>query len=176
MNMSFRKTTAHDAPFIWDILHKAILRRKRDNSPQWQDGYPNPDVVNHDIDKGIGYVLTFDENIVAYCALWINDEPAYDLLEGQWLTEGDYVVFHRVAVSEDYLGKGMAQKLCLEIEEWAFKHEIYSLRADTHEDNVAMRRIFDKLGYTYCGLVYFRGSPRLAFEKVLEFLPPHSVE
>jgi hypothetical protein len=31
-----------------------------------------------------------------------------------------------------------------------------------------MISIFEKAGYTYCGEVYFRGSPRKAFEKVLK--------
>lgn len=164
----FRKAEIHDSKTIWNILQKAILRRKEDNSPQWQNGYPNPEVVLDDIERGIGYVLSQNGFLIGYCAIWINDEPAYDLLEGQWLTNGDYGVFHRVAVSEDYLGQGMAQMMLNKIEEWALKHKVYSLRADTHEDNVAMRRIFDKLGYTYCGVVYFNGSPRNAFEKVLK--------
>jgi hypothetical protein len=36
---------------------------------------------------------------------------AYEKLEGQWLTSGDYVVFHRVAISESHLGKGLATKI-----------------------------------------------------------------
>lgn len=171
MDLTLRKAHPEDAPFIWDILHNAILRRKRDNSPQWQDGYPNPEVVKQDIDSGIGYVLSGNGIIMGYSAIWINNEPAYDNIDGQWLTKDDFVVFHRVAVAEQYLGQGVAQTMCRKIELWALKHEIYSLRADTHEDNVAMKRIFDKLGYTYCGVVYFRGSPRLAFEKVF---PPHA--
>jgi hypothetical protein len=28
-----------------DILQQAIARRKADGSNQWQDGYPNPEVI-----------------------------------------------------------------------------------------------------------------------------------
>ncbi len=38
---------------------------------------------------------------------------------------------------------------------------------DTNFDNTPMLRILEKLGYTYCGEVYFRGSARRAYEKVL---------
>jgi hypothetical protein len=30
---------------IWIILQQAIARRKADGSNQWQDGYPNPEVI-----------------------------------------------------------------------------------------------------------------------------------
>lgn len=152
---------------IWLILKDAIERRKVDGSSQWQDGYPNPQTVADDIEKGIGYVLVDGDFIVGYAAILKNDEPAYDVIEGSWLTNGDFLVVHRVAISSKEVGKGLAQKLFLEIEEFAKKWQIPSIKVDTNYDNVAMLRILEKLHYTYCGEVYFRGSARKAFEKVV---------
>lgn len=171
MDHSFRKADITDLPKIWEILEGAIQRRKQDGSDQWQDGYPNPTVVKNDIDRGVGYVLSDGDDITAYCALLINDEPAYATIEGRWLTEGDFVVYHRVAVSEKHLGKGLAQQLLKHIEEFALQHHIYSIRADTNFDNPGMLRLFGKVGYQYCGEVSFRGTPRKAFEKVLTGKP-----
>ena len=53
------------------------------------------------------------------------------------------------------------------IHQYAKDNSIYSVRADTNFDNHAMLKIFNDLGYSYCGEVYFRGSARRAFEKVL---------
>jgi len=167
MAYSFRQAQQVDASQIWEILARAIQRRKEDGSNQWQDGYPNPAVIDGDIEKGQGYVLVDDNTIVGYCAIWINNEPAYAELKGKWLTEGDFVVYHRVAVSENYLGKGLAQKMLLHIEDFARKRNVYSLKVDTNFDNAGMLNIFRKLGYAYCGEVIFRGTPRKAFEKVL---------
>lgn len=167
MEYSFRQAQQTDAPQIWEILEHAIQRRKEDGSNQWQDGYPNPSVISTDIEKGNGYVLTDGNTIVGYCAILINDEPAYADIKGQWLTTEDFVVYHRVALSENYLGKGLAQKMLLHIEDFARQHNIYSVKADTNFDNPGMLNIFKKLGYTYCGEVIFRGTPRKAFEKVL---------
>jgi len=171
MNYSFRKAAIEDLPKIWEILEGAIKRRKQDGSDQWQDGYPNPTVIRNDIDRDAGYVLSDGEVITAYCALLINDEPAYAAIEGKWMTEGDFVVYHRVAVAEKYLGRGLAQQLLKHIEEFALQHHIYSIRADTNFDNPGMLWLFEKLGYHYCGEVIFRGMPRKAFEKVLSDLP-----
>ncbi len=167
MNYNFRKATLSEINPIWDILQQAIIRRKKDGSNQWQDGYPNLEVVKKDIEKESGYVLTEGETIVGYIAVLINDEPAYEKIEGEWLTNNDFVLFHRVAISEDYLGKGLAKMMINHIEDFAVENNIKSIKADTNFDNDAMLNIFEKIGYKYCGQVYLRGNPRRAFEKVL---------
>jgi GNAT superfamily N-acetyltransferase len=167
MNFQFRLATLDDLPQIWAILQQAILRRKADGSNQWQDGYPNPTVVANDIEKGVGYVALHNDTIVGYVAVLVNDEPEYANLDGQWLTNTEFIVFHRVAVADDYLGKGVAKALFDFIEAYAKQQGIASIKADTNFDNPAMLSLFDKYGYAYCGEVYFRGSPRKAFEKVL---------
>jgi RimJ/RimL family protein N-acetyltransferase len=163
----FRKAKISEIPPIWDILQLAIQRRKEEGSDQWQDGYPNPEVVQKDIEKGEGFVLTDGETIVGYSAVLINDEPQYAKIEGKWLTNDDFVVFHRVAISETYLGNGCAQKMIGFIENFARNNNIYSVKADTNFDNVGMIKVFEKLGYRFCGEVYFRGGQRKAYEKVL---------
>jgi GNAT superfamily N-acetyltransferase len=167
MNYNFEKAAITDSSEIWDILQHAIIRRKNDGSNQWQDGYPNPEVIKKDIENGVGYVLTEGQNTVGYCAIIINDEPEYQKIEGNWLTNADFVVFHRVAIAEKYLGKSLSKKMIEFIEDFARKNNIISLKADTNHDNFAMMKIFEKSGFTFCGIVHFRGSPRRAYEKVL---------
>jgi len=103
-----------------------------------------------------------------YAALIFNHEPAYENIEGKWLTNGEFMVVHRVAVSEKVAGKGMVKKLFTMMEDFAKSREVYSIKVDTNFDNLAMLAILEKLGYTFCGEVVFRDSPRKAFEKVLE--------
>ncbi len=167
MHYNFRKATAIDIPQVWVIIQQAILRRKNDGSKQWQDGYPNKDVIQQDIEKGAGYVLTDDDSIISYAAIIFNDEPAYEHLKGQWLTNKEFVVIHRLAVSDEYLGKGFAKKMIHFTEEIATTNNIFSIKVDTNFDNIAMLKIFEGLGYIYCGEVEFRGGIRKAFEKTL---------
>jgi GNAT superfamily N-acetyltransferase len=168
MNYHFRKAEISDINAIWAILQHAILSRKKDGSEQWQDGYPNPEIIQKDIEKGEGFVLTEGETILGYSAILINNEPAYAEIEGKWLTNDDFVVFHRVAISEKHLGKGLSKIMIQHIEDFAINNTIFSLKVDTNFDNVAMMKILDKSGFTYCGEVYFRGNPRRAYEKVLD--------
>lgn len=167
MKYEFRKAANSEIPQIWTILQQAIARRKADGSNQWQNGYPNPEAIENDLCKEVGFVLADGEKVIGYSAVLINDEPAYADINGQWLSNGDFVVVHRVAISEDYLGQGLVQQMFLEIEKYALSQNIHSIKVDTNFDNLPMLRIVEKLGYTYCGEVYFSGSPRKAFEKLL---------
>ncbi|MNK88162.1 Acetyltransferase (GNAT) family protein [compost metagenome] len=162
-----RKAVLSEIPAIWEILQDAIEQRRLDGSTQWQDGYPNELSIKNDIENGYGYVLTENESILCYAAIMFDKESAYENIEGKWLTDGDYTVVHRVAVSKLAKGKGIATKLFEKIERLSVENNIYSIKVDTNFDNVPMLKILDKLKYTYCGEVYFRGSARKAFEKRL---------
>lgn len=163
----FRKATQADVPEIWQILQGAILRRKLDGSQQWQNGYPNLDVVNEDVIKGQCFVLEVDGQVAASSALIFNDEPAYENIEGEWLSDGDFLVVHRVAVSDKFIGRGLIKKMFAEFEEFSRKQGVFSIKVDTNFDNLAMLAILEKLGYSYCGEVFLAGGKRKAFQKLL---------
>lgn len=165
--MQLRKATITEVPVIWEILQYAIAQRKADGSQQWQDGYPNENSIRNDIDNGSAYVLEDNGTILLYAAVIFDKEPAYENIEGKWLTEGDYMVLHRVAASPLAKGKGIATQFFQIIEDLCVQNNVFSIKIDTNFDNVPMLKIIDRLGYTYCGEVYFRGSARKAFEKVL---------
>lgn len=165
--LSLRKANLSEIPQIWEILQDAIEQRRLDGSTQWQDGYPNELSIKSDIENDYGYVFTENESILAYAAIIFDKEPAYENIEGKWLTDGDYTVVHRVAVSKLAKGKGIATKLFQSIEGLSVENNIYSIKVDTNFDNTPMLKILDRLKYTYCGEVYFRGSARKAFEKRL---------
>jgi len=168
INTLLTKARPADQAIVWQILQKAIQRRRDDGSNQWQNGYPNKDTVASDIERGIGYLLTLNGQIIAYCAILINDEPAYDHIEGNWLSTSHFLVVHRVAVAEEFLGKGWIKVLFRQIEELAARLKIGSVKVDTNYDNHAMLSVLEKGGYAYCGQVYFSGSPRKAFEKIVD--------
>lgn len=163
----FRKAETSDINPIWEIIQQSIERRRKDGSQQWQNGYPNLQTVESDVEKGFGHVLTVDGEVAVFVALIFNDEPAYSSIEGAWLTTGEFVVVHRVAVSEKFAGQGLAKKLFDYIEEFTKSQNVLSVKVDTNYDNLAMLKILESKGYTYCGEVYLAGGIRKAFEKVL---------
>ncbi|UFH32554.1 GNAT family N-acetyltransferase [Chryseobacterium sp. C-71] len=163
----FRKAETSDKDIIWEIIQQSIERRRIDGSTQWQNGYPNEQTVESDIAKNFGFVLTVNDEIAVYVALIFNDEPAYSTIDGAWLTNGEFVVIHRVAVSEKFAGQGLAKKLFDQIEDYVKSQNVQSIKVDTNYDNAAMLKILESKGYTYCGEVILAGGVRKAFEKVL---------
>lgn len=165
--MTLRKANQSDTPVIWEILQYAIEQRRKDGSLQWQDGYPNPTSIQQDLDKGCAYVIEDNGTILLYAAILFEKEPAYEAIKGKWLTNDDYAVLHRVAASPLAKGKGIATLLFEMVEDMCREKNVNSIKVDTNFDNMPMLRIMEKLGYTYCGEVFFRGSPRKAFEKIV---------
>ena len=158
--MILRKANFAEIPAIWEILQQAIEQRRQDGSEQWQNGYPNEQTVYDDISSRYGYVVTKNDVIIAYAAVIFGKEPAYEEINGKWLSNGNYVVVHRVATAESVKGQGVATQLFQMLEELAIELHVFSLKADTNFDNIPMLKILDRLGYTYCGEVFFEGSPR----------------
>jgi len=165
--MTLRKATLSEQPVIWDILQQAIQQRKDDGSDQWQNGYPNEQTVHDDITNGYAYVLVDNNLIIAYAAIIFGIEPAYNDIKGSWLTNGDYVVIHRVATANAVKGKGVGTQLFKEIESLCIGQKVFSIKVDTNFDNVPMMKILDRLNYTYCGEILFSGALRKAYEKIL---------
>ena len=121
---TFRQAVPREAPLIMQIIRQAQARMRAAGSSQWQDGYPAPGHISADIGRGCGYVLCRPgvrecRAIIAYGAVAFDGEPAYEALEGEWLTDGPYVVVHRMAVADGECGKGVAAEFLRHAEEMA---------------------------------------------------------
>lgn len=167
LETKLRKAEIEDKNVIWEMIQQSIERRKQDGSTQWQNGYPNMGTVESDIAKGFAYVLTVDGEIAVYAALILNDEPAYSTIEGAWLSDGEFVVVHRVAVDGKFAGQGMVKKLFDHIEDFTKSKGIQSVKVDTNYDNIAMLKILESKGYSYCGEVLLADGMRKAYEKII---------
>lgn len=137
---------------------------------QWQDGYPDLTDVLADIEEGVSYLLTADSKAAASMAVTEN-EPTYDrIYDGKWLTgeEKNYLAVHRVCVGDSFKRKGLTKVLYDFAATLAKEKGKFSLRADTHKDNRAMREALKKNGFCECGRIFLEsGAERIAYEKIL---------
>ena len=106
-------------------------------------------------------------NVVAYGAVVFDGEPAYDAIDGQWLTDEPYVLVHRIAVADGERGRGVAAEFLHRVETLAQERGVKAFRIDTNFDNQTMLRLLERTGFTYCGKVVYRSGERLAYEKRL---------
>lgn len=164
--MIFRKATTEDIDTIERMIKAASGRLGAAGIDQWQRGYPNRTSIENDVEAGVGMVLALGNEILAYGAVIFTGELAYnDLTGGQWLTNGEYAVVHRLCVSEIFVGMGFAKQFMSAAEAMAAER-VKSFRIDTHPDNKIMQNLVERMGFTYCGDVVIE-SRRLAYEKII---------
>lgn len=163
----FRPARETDLPRIGEIMRQAKMLMEREGRRQWDDTYPLPCHIEEDMRRGYAWVLSQDEIVMAYAAVIFDGEPVYAHIRGRWLSEGPFVVVHRLAVAEDCQGRGMATRMMREVEAMSQAKGIPSFRVDTHLENTRMRRVLEKCGFIYCGEVFYPRGSRMAYEKRL---------
>ena len=168
--MKYRKSLNSDVDRIMDIMHQAQEYLKSNNVDQWQDGYPQPDIILNDIKNKESYVAEVDGIVAGTLVISFRGEETYDkIYEGEWLSDEDYCVVHRVAMDKNYRGKGLASDMLKYAEKLSKEKNIKSIKIDTHLDNKVMRGLISKNGYKYCGIIYLNnGDKRVGYEKILE--------
>ncbi len=168
--MEFRQAKISDLDQIVEIIELSKKYLKETKVDQWQDGYPAKEDLRRDIESGSSYVLTNKDEIVATTVISLDGESTYNsIFNGEWITNDEYIVMHRVAVHDKYKGKGIFKELIKETESLALNNGISSIKIDTHRDNISMQRAVVKNDFEKCGIIYLEdGSERIAFEKVLK--------
>lgn len=168
--MKFQRTENDDKEQVAAIWEQARRYMKEAGIDQWQDGYPNLESLEEDMETGESYVLREEESgrVAATAFISFRGEPDYDAIyEGSWTREAPYGVMHRVAVEPSGKGRGLAGRMVEEAVRMCEERDIHSLRIDTHEDNRSMRRMLEKNGFVYCGVIYLGrdGARRVAYQK-----------
>ena len=170
--MKFIKTKRKDLEPIMKIIGEAQVFLASHNIDQWQNGYPNEEAILRDITNNVSYIITSKDSILIGTAMFsTKKEPTYKSIEGEWITKSDskYGVIHRMAVTNEFRKKGIAKFIFEQCEQLLLQNNIESMRIDTHEDNLAMQGLLNKLKYLYCGVIYLEnGDKRLAYEKLIK--------
>lgn len=158
-----RKTRPEDIDAVMALYDKGRARmRECGNTEQWTGGYPHRYMIEEDVRLGRSYVYEGDGVLHAVLALIWGEDPTYAEIDGAWLSDKTpYGTIHRIATDGELPGLGSwVIQWCLDL--------CGSIRIDTHEDNILMRRTLEKLGFAHCGTILCdEGTPRCAYQKDL---------
>lgn len=160
---------AEDLDALFPIYQTAVRTIGALGIDQWQNGYPTREILLEDIAKGELFRIEIDGRTAGGFALLLHRDPTYDRIRGAWRTgdDGAYAAVHRVTVDPEFRGRDLPAWLYAFCEERAREGGLCSLRIDTHEGNVVMRRSLEKCGFLHVGEISLPdGSPRVAYEKV----------
>ena len=161
--MHTRKTLFSDLDRVMEILSAARnTMREAGTTVQWVNGYPSRELIESDIERGVGYVIEHEGRLVASFAFILGNDPTYARIDGAWLNDRPYGTIHRIG--SDGSARGVmseALRFCSTL--------CPNIRIDTHETNARMRAVLAKNGFTECGTIYIEdGTPRVAYQKLYE--------
>lgn len=162
--MKIRKTTMEDLGAVMKLYAKARqFMQEHGNPGQWRQNHPPQDLIVEDIVRGCSYLCEAENKAAAVFYFAVEAEPTYrQIYDGAWLNDKPYGVVHRIAAPVGVKGAG---GFCLA---WCFRESGGNIRIDTHQDNLPMRRLLEKNGYTCCGTIYLEdGDRRLAYQKTV---------
>lgn len=163
-----RKAQQEDIGEIMELIAKCVQAMQAGGSDQWDEDYPNREIIGQDIEGGTLYAYIENESVAGIIVL---DEQPHELYgEIKWSQEqGRHLIMHRLAVHPEVQGKGIARKLIAFSEEYARSQGYSSIRMDTYSKNTRVLALYPSLGYERRGEVFFpdRTASFPVFEKVL---------
>lgn len=167
MPLALVKAREEDLPRVVNLIDEARAALKADGVDQWQGKDPTPEDLSENIKAGCCYFFK-DDTVVGMAVLKEGADPTYDVIDGKWLTDGDYLTVHQFVVDDNRKGEGMSRRMMERIFAYAKFKGIPAIRIDTHADNFRMRGLIESAGFTYCGVITVAdGTERVAYEQVI---------
>ena len=170
--MTFIRATYNHLEEICRITQQAKTQLKNMGLDQWQKGYPSKEVWESDIAAGSAWLAVEENSVLGVFAFQTTPDVSYSVIDGAWLADIPYASMHRLCVSDESKGKGVAGAMFEHGFKMAQDLGFGSMRIDTHPDNIPMKRALQKAGFLPCGTIKLvggceDGDPRIAFEKLL---------
>jgi ribosomal protein S18 acetylase RimI-like enzyme len=168
MSNEIRRARKDEMDEIMELIAKCVQVMQAGGSDQWDEHYPNREIISLDIERGSLWVC--EENNAVAGILVLDEHQSEQYEEIEWTeTQGPHLIMHRLAVHPEVQGKGIARRLSTYAEEYARQNGYSSIRLDTYAKNTRALALYPKLGYDRRGEVSFPGRTAKfpVFEKVL---------
>lgn len=166
--MLIRLAKKTDIPAIMQLIDQVVPAMIALGNFQWDTTYPNAQVFENDINLNQLWLAEIDDTIAGVTAITTDQYPEYARVG--WDITQTAIVTHRLAVSANYRGKGVAAALLQQAEQVAINRGINILRIDTNIANAATQKLFPKMGYSFAGEIGLNFRPNLRFycyEKII---------
>lgn len=152
-------------------LTRACGKHMRENGiDQWDENYPDLERLSNDIATGTLFAYRENEKVLGIVVLNETQDAEYGEIEWSTSESELNLVVHRLAVSPEHQGKGIARKLMDFAEDWARQQRYDAIRLDTFSQNPRNQRFYSNRGYTDLGPVYLsykKDHPYFCYELLL---------
>ncbi|WP_136796340.1 MULTISPECIES: GNAT family N-acetyltransferase [Desulfosediminicola] len=160
---TIRPAKLFDYPVIEAIVQDAIQHMRAHNIDQWDEIYPDREILETDIRQQEMYVTSRHGTICGF--ITINRQEAPEYSEVAWRNSGRVLVIHRLTVSPNCQSRGFATKLMHHAEAMAAKNGYDTIRLDAFANNPRALILYERLGYHRAGMVKFRKGRFYCYEK-----------
>lgn len=151
---------------IFAMFCAATAEMERQGIYQWDEIYPDRDILRDDIIKRQLFIGKISDKIV--CAYALNSECDEEYQLGDWKYPiQDARIVHRLCVHPDYQHQGIAKQTMLHVERQAKKLGTLSIRLDAFTQNPHALRLYERLGYNRVGIAAWRKGNFYLMEKLI---------
>jgi ribosomal protein S18 acetylase RimI-like enzyme len=140
-------------PGVVRLISAATQTMREHGIYQWDEIYPNEQIITKDVDSRSLYVL--EEGDLCLAAVALNQEQDEAYQQVQWLGGEPVLVVHRLCVDPAYQENGIGSRLMDFAEEHAKQNACVSIRLDAYTGNPRAVRLYKRRGYRKAGQVYF---------------------
>lgn len=125
-----------------------------DNDPMWEVGvYPTIDSLSESLKNGEFYIAVKDGRIAGAMAVNRNIGDGYEKVD--WKSDlplEDSVIIHLFGMHPDFKGHGIGRTLMAAVEDDLRDRGEKIMRLDVMAQNAVAQKIYERLGFTYCGM------------------------
>lgn len=159
-----RNAVLEELDLIADIYGKAVEKMNHTGIFQWDDIYPDREILQKDILNKHMFVGEIEGRIASVFVL--NQECDEEYRDGAWqYRKASFYILHRLCVNPDFQGKGVGAATMELIEGILQKKGIETIRLDAFSLNPIALAMYHKLGYKKVGEVNWRKGLFYLFEK-----------
>ena len=167
--MIIRKANKKDLNNIMKMYKSCVTGMLKNGIDQWDETYPNTEIISEDLNVGTYYVSEMDGVIIGGVNIDKNQDDTY--LSIDWEDKSDsFLVVHRLGVKEEFWNKKIGKYLMLFTENLVIEKGLKSIRLDTYSGNPKAMEFYRRLGYTELGTIDLKPEKDkyYCFEKIIK--------
>ena len=166
--MIIRKAKKNELDDIMQVYKSCVSGMIALGIDQWDESYPNREIIEQDLEIGDYYVGLINNEIVAGIKIDSVQDPTYLTID--WADKtNNFMVVHRLCSKTKVWGNGIGRKMMSFAENLALKKGHFSIRLDTYINNPKAIAFYKSIGYKQLGHIHLKADKDIyyCFEKIL---------
>lgn len=166
--MNIRKAKTNELDQIMEVYHSCVKGMIALGIDQWDESYPNRQVIEKDLEIGDYYVGIINDEIVSGIKIDTKQDPTYLTIDWQDKTN-NFIVVHRLCAKTSVWSKGVGKQMMEFAENLALENKYISMRLDTYINNPKAIAFYKRIGYKQLGHINLKPDKDIyyCFEKIL---------